>query len=183
MALSAEAKEFYKPRIGNAMAGLLIGTSILFWGVQFLISLTVVGEIGSEFIGIVGDGIFFLWLFLLRVNYFGKNSGKKVGLVIGATIIELIPFINDIPADVIEVIFLILITRKEDREIAEEKAAAAAQTAEIEQFQQIQYMQYMQQRAQIQQQQEEEIIAANDNAARAVQAANDDEEQELAEAA
>jgi hypothetical protein len=155
MAMSPEVKAFYKPRIGNIQAILLVSTATVFWAFQFFLSLTGVGEVVSEIIGMLADLIFFFWLLFLGV-YGNKNQGQKLLITITSSVVELIPFINDIPVDILEVFALIVYTRIEDRSIAEQKAKAAAKAIEEQRAQQQHYREYMQRRnAQIERESEE----------------------------
>ena len=178
--MSPEAQALYHKRINNVVFGLMEGTSIGTWLVlQVLPSLTGFLEPISVFIGIVGTILYTLWLYLAGAYDVKKNRLLQLGTTIAAAVIEIVPFIDDIPADVIEDTVLVLMTRVEDRQIAEAKAVAAKK-ASMEQVQRtIQYNIYAER-----QYQKQQVAVANDNArqaanARARQEAEDIEDDEF----
>lgn len=101
------------------------------WGLMILLSLTGIGEVGSEFIAFVGSGIFAAW-FWVRGAYKNKAALQNLLVTLGGTVLDMIPFVNDMPIMVIEVGCVILATQREDRVIA---AANAAKNAKIAQQQ------------------------------------------------
>ena len=140
-----EIKAFYKPRIGNFQGGLITGFAAAIWGLQFVLSLTGFGEIISEILGILADIILFVWLLFLGV-YGGTDQGKKWLVTIAGSIVEIIPFINDIPAGIAEVVTLIAFTRAEDWKKAKGKAIAAYEAQEAARLQREIYIRTMNQR-------------------------------------
>lgn len=74
----------------------------------------------------VGYIAFLVWFAILGVNMLsGKNALKKGGVMGVGAIVDSIPFLNVIPAQLLSVWYVIHVTRKEDKE----KARAAAQKA------------------------------------------------------
>ncbi|MDR3547888.1 MAG: hypothetical protein P4M11_06440 [Candidatus Pacebacteria bacterium] len=146
--LSPEERAHYKERVGDVTYFLLMSATVSSWAVgQVIPSLTVFLEPISVFVGLAGTFLFGLWLFMLGVYDTKKSPGYKLGVTIIAAVIEALPFIDDIPADVGEVIALVEVSRSEDRKLAESKAAAAAKAAQEQQIQAVNYYNYMSQRA------------------------------------
>lgn len=107
-------------RIGMVSAFFIVSVAVVFDAVGFLLMLTGLGEIVTEFIGICGSVIFFIWFLLLGVGFMSGKASSKLGIMGAGALIEAIPFLNGFsPTFVIETVSLILITRSEDREKAE----------------------------------------------------------------
>ena len=175
MPMSPEAKKFYKPRIHNVEAGFMIGVAVAFWGIQLLLSLTGFGEVISYIIGWFASMIFLVW-FSFHHAYKGQNFGKKLLATLASAGIEFIPFINDIPADVAQVIIIIIYSRIEDRKEAAAKAAAAKKAQEDAAVQRARYIAYMNQRnAQIQQQNTYDVNSYRVSDEQAAQLKKDDD--------
>lgn len=99
--------------IGNVTAGLLIGLALLFDGIQFLLTLTVLGALFSWLVTVIAWTIFLIAFALVGENYFQKNMARKM-LITGASVVaELIPIINAIPAVTLGVVALIVQNRIE----------------------------------------------------------------------
>jgi hypothetical protein len=183
--MSPEARQYYKPRVTVGKIILLELINIILWLAVLLLSLPVVTEVISEFIGLVIINLLNWSSQKLMKMYEGSdNHFTKFMVTTIMFLIDSVPFVNDLPAGPIEVLIMYYITRKEDRKIAEEKAKEAAEARNAAQIRAYQYNQYMQQRAQAQNAQ---IQAANDNAQQR-RAANDNarrqaEPEEFAEAA
>ncbi len=121
------------------MAIAMLAVAAGFWLLQVVLSLTGVGEVVSEILGFIQIGLFFFWFLFLGINFFGKNSLQKVGVTLGLDVAELIPFINDVPFIIVQILWLIYITRKEDKEKVVEQAAAAEKAAAEQRAREIQY--------------------------------------------
>lgn len=136
------------------MLFIMLSVAGLLWLIQFLCSLTGVGEIVSEIIGFCQDGLFVVWFWFLKVNYSGKNGLLKFGTVFGCSVVDIIPFINDIPVIIVEIIVMTFLSRKEDQEKAKTELAAAQQAAAEQAIARQQYMEALARR---------QARAANDN--------------------
>ena len=158
-------------RIGFIGGSILVGTAVVLYELGFFLMLTAIGEIATEIIDIGASVFFFIVFLFFKVNYFKGRSAAKIGVMGACTVIEWIPFINGfVPALVIEVVAIIFITRKEDREKAKKDAEKAAQIRARQQ-------QIGQRNAQLQQLRAQRQQAANDNEQN-LAAANDNEERE-----
>ncbi len=116
-------------RIGSISGFFIVATATVMYGIGFLLALTGIGEIATEILDIGLSILFFFWFALLGVNYFEGRATAKLGIMGACTLIETIPFINAlVPALIIETVSIILITRTEDREKAEEEAKKRAST-------------------------------------------------------
>jgi hypothetical protein len=124
-------------RIGMVSAFFIVSTAVVLDAVGFLLMLTGLGEIVTEFIGICGSVIFFLWFLFLGTGFMSGKASSKLGVMGAGALIEAIPFLNGVsPTFVIETVSLILITRKEDREkAAEEQEKRAKSVATTQQNQ------------------------------------------------
>jgi hypothetical protein len=129
MALSPEAKKYYKPRIDNLKAGFILAGPAAVWGVQVGLSLTGVGEVGSEILAI-GEDIVTPAVLYFAGAYKGNNLGIKMVTTFILEVAEATPFVNDLPFGVMEIITIIVLTRIEDRKEAEKKAAAATKVTQ-----------------------------------------------------
>lgn len=139
---------------------LMKGLAVVLDGLGLVLMLTLVGEIGTEAIGLVGDSVFFIWFWMKGAQFTGKNSGKKMSTLLVNSIIESIPFINGVyPGFSVEAWRLTALMREEDEQDASRKIVpdqrAEAIRLQVEQRQ-------MQTRA---------VSAANDNAAALEEAA------------
>lgn len=156
-----------KHKIETVPAFFLLSLAILFDGIQFLLTLTVVGSLFSFLVTIIAALVFGLWFALLGVNYFGKGGATKLLTALGSTVIELIPIVDALPGISLGVAALIAQTRVEDaREAADLKARQHKQ-------QQVQLRQQQANRARYQaaNDNQEMLEAANDNGDREKQAA------------
>lgn len=114
-----------KQRINIVVAFFMMVVAVLFDLAQFLISFfhvipvagNAIAVVFTWFLSIVSAFSFGLWFALLGVSYFGKNSGKKLAIVLGSTVAELVPIINALPAISLGVFLLILQTKLEDADI------------------------------------------------------------------
>lgn len=84
-------------RISPVTASFIIGTALIFDGLQFILTLTVFGSVLSWFIAMIAWIIFFIWFALLGVNY-ASGGGKKLAAAGASLITELIPLIDALPA-------------------------------------------------------------------------------------
>lgn len=108
-----------KSKISNLSATFIIGVAVLVDGIQFLLTLTVLGSLLSVLLTFFASVGFFLFFLLLGVKYTGKGGGVKLFSMLGASVAELIPFINAIPAWTAGVVAIIVQERM--REAAENK--------------------------------------------------------------
>lgn len=102
-------------RIGTVTAGLMIGLAVLVDGIQFLLTLTVIGSIVAMLISAFVWITFLIWFALCGVSYFDRGAAVRGGIVIVSAITELVPFINAVPAVTLGVVALIIHSRIEDR--------------------------------------------------------------------
>lgn len=120
------APQKQKRKIGNVTAAFMIGAAILFDALQFLVTfLHLIPAVGNAaavalawFITVLATATFGVWFALVGVNYFtGKGAGKRFLIVLSATVVELVPIIDAVPAITLGVVFLILQTRLEEGHI------------------------------------------------------------------
>lgn len=115
-------------RISLVTATALLLVAAAFWGIQAFLDAFVVTSIVAALVGLIADVTFFLWFMFLGVSYKGKRGGLKLGSMIGAAIIEVIPFLDAIPALIAGVAIVIVQTRMEDsKKIRDYRAREAAQ--------------------------------------------------------
>lgn len=112
-----------KQRISVVTAICMVALAVIFDGIQdillFINVLPVIGQVidvvFSWFISFLAAVSFGVWFALLRVNYFsGRKSGQKLLVMFSSIIVELIPYIDALPAITFGVVSLIIITRIED---------------------------------------------------------------------
>lgn len=101
-------------RIGNVTAGAIIATALVIDGIQFLLTLTVVGSVIAAVMTFLAGFGFWLWFSILGVKYLGKEGNKKLLISLTAFITELIPIVDALPATTAGVILIIIQTRIED---------------------------------------------------------------------
>ena len=103
-----------KHTIGNVTAGFMITVALLMDGVQFLLTLSVLLVPLSWLVTFFSIILFWLWFVLSGVKYSGTNGGKRLLIMLGTAVAELVPFINALPAITAGVIGTIVQTRLED---------------------------------------------------------------------
>ena len=177
-AMSPEARAFYKPRISNVEFLIVFLLCAPLWGAQIIFDVLVILSPLAAFLGLLATGLLTLFFYVKNVYKTKKNSGLKLGATISTFLVEIIPELDLIPGDLIDLVVLTVITRKEDRQEAEAKAAAAAKAARDQEARVYQYNVYAQQEAE-----QEEIEVANDRAAQIQLEEAEDEEDDYAEAA
>lgn len=102
-------------RIHTITAGLMIGVAVLADGIQFLLTLTVIGSIVAMFVSAFVWIVFLIWFALCGVSYFDRGGATRGLIMLTSAITELIPFINAVPAITLGVVALIIHSRIEDR--------------------------------------------------------------------
>ena len=102
-------------RINTITAGLMIGVAVLADGIQFLLTLTVIGSIVAMFISAFVWIVFLIWFALCGVSYFDRGGATRGLIMLTSAITELVPFINAVPALTLGVVALIIHSRMEDR--------------------------------------------------------------------
>lgn len=102
-------------RISTVVAGLMIGVALLIDGLQFLLTLTVIGSVVAMVLSAFAWITFVLWFALQGVSYFDRGAAVRGLILISSIIVELIPLINALPATTLGVAALILHSRIEDR--------------------------------------------------------------------
>ena len=102
-------------RISTVSAGLMIGVAVLIDGIQFLLTLTVIGSLVSMLLSVFVWVAFLLWFALQGVSYFDKGAATRGFILIFSVIVELVPMINALPATTLGVVALVIHTRMEDR--------------------------------------------------------------------
>ncbi len=118
-------------RVSTVQNILLKSTAAVLDGVGFILMLFIVGEVGTEVIGLTGDILFFIWFWFLGVNYMGRNSSSKMITMIANSVAESIPFVNGLyPGFSVETWRLISLMKKEDEEDALKNAQKNAKIDE-----------------------------------------------------
>jgi hypothetical protein len=114
-------------RIDAGQEFLLKAAALVLDAIEFLLTLTVIGAVASEVIGITGTILFFIWFHFLGVKYFDGRGGNKLMTMMVNSVIEAIPFVNGFyPGFSIAAWRIVAITKKEDEERAEKKGRLAA---------------------------------------------------------
>ena len=103
-----------KHTVGNVTAGLMLAAALLFDGLQFLLTLSVLLLPLSLFLTFLSMTMFFLWFALLGVKYTGSGGGRKLLVMLAASVAELVPVVNALPAVTAGVVGVIVQTRIED---------------------------------------------------------------------
>ncbi len=102
-------------RVSGVVAGLMVAVAILSDGLQFLLTLTIIGSVVAMVLSALVWVSFALWFALLGVSYFDRGAAMRGLILIGSVIVELVPLINALPATTLGVVALILHARAEDR--------------------------------------------------------------------
>jgi hypothetical protein len=121
MAENAEASKTQRISVLTAvfMVAVAIGLDAAQDLALFLNALPVIGTamdiVVSWFIGALAAIVFGVWFALLRVSYFtGKKAATKMLIMFSSVVVELIPFVDALPAITFGVVALIIQTRIED---------------------------------------------------------------------
>ncbi len=101
-------------RIDNVTAGFMIGVAALIDGVKFFLDLTVVADLFTWILGGAAAVIFFMWFMIKGVNYNGPKAASQMLVSLSAVIVDLVPFINALPATTAGVLGVIINSRIED---------------------------------------------------------------------
>lgn len=119
-------------RVSTVQNALIKSTAVLFDVIGFILMLTVIGEMGTMVIGVMGDVLFLLWFWMLGANYMGGKSSSKLVTVLVNFVAENIPFINGFyPGFSVAAWRLISIMKKEDEEEAKKKNAEVAKSEAV----------------------------------------------------
>lgn len=102
-------------KVGNVTAGAMVAVAVVIDILQGLLTLTVLGSVVSLFISLIAGFGFWLWFAILGVSYLSKGAGKKIALSAATFVIELIPFVNAIPAMTVSVLGIIIIERQNEK--------------------------------------------------------------------
>ena len=102
-------------KIGPVTIFSLVAIAILVDLIQFLLTLTVLGAVFSWFLTPLVWIVFFIWFQLLGVQYITNKGGGKLFTSLSAIVVELVPFINALPATTTGVAILIYQHNKEVR--------------------------------------------------------------------
>ena len=113
-------------KIGNVTAGLMVACALLVDGLQFLLTLTVVGSVVASILTPIIAFMFWLWFALMGVQYLGRGGGKKALIALTAGIAELVPFINALPVTTVGVVGIIATERAEEKKQAHQAARGVA---------------------------------------------------------
>ncbi len=125
-------------RIGNVTAGAIIAIALIIDGLQFLLTLTVVGSIIAAAMTFLAGFGFWLWFSILGVKYMGKEGNKKLLISLTAFITELIPIVDALPATTLGVVLIIIQTRIEDaranagKKVTQRTALAAVRSQKMQ---------------------------------------------------
>jgi hypothetical protein len=118
-------------RISGTQAFFLKISAIVLDGIGFLLMITVVGEVGTEVIGLTGDLLYGIWFWILGVKFFGGNARSKLLTIVANGVMEVVPFVNGVyPGFTVAVWRIVSIVKKEDEEKAERTARRSALEAE-----------------------------------------------------
>jgi hypothetical protein len=143
-------------RVNGTQEFLLKATAAVLDIVGFLFMLLIVGEVGTEVIGMVGNILLFVWFFMLGVSFTSGNAQSKLVTMGVNALLEIVPFVNGLyPGFSVAVWRIVAIVKKEDEEKARAQAAAQ-ESADQKRMQEVQRAQAI-------------------RAQRLAQAANDDE--------
>lgn len=105
------------PRVSAITLFFMIMISIVLDGVQFLLTLTVVGALFAWLVTALAMCIFGVWFLLLGINYFsGRKAGLKMASMFSSVVIELVPILSALPGITIGVLGVVAASRLEDRE-------------------------------------------------------------------
>lgn len=94
--------------IGPVTSMAIVGVALVFDGLQFLLTLTVVGTVVAWYLSALAWIIFLLWFALLGVSYFGKGAAIRFLTVFASAVAELVPVVNALPALTLGVVALII---------------------------------------------------------------------------
>ena len=103
-----------KRKIGFMQAGFMIGVAVIFDLAQAGIELISVGFLGWLFnplVSIFASMTFFMWFTLNEVSFLKPT---KLITMLGTTLIELIPWLNDVPAWTLGVIITLALVYADD---------------------------------------------------------------------
>src|SRR6185437_5296383 len=112
-----------KQRVTAITAIFLVGTALALDLLQDLaLFVNVIPALGqalyvaaSWFISILAAIVFGIWFAILGVNYFtGKKAAMKVLIAFASLVVELVPFLDALPAITFVVVALIIVTKTED---------------------------------------------------------------------
>lgn len=96
-------------KIKDSTAFLMIGTALFFDFIQALIGwIPVIGNILAGFLSIIIFMTFFLWFMM---NGIKMITPRRLTSMIGGGLIEMIPFVNILPAWTLVVVYLIGTTK------------------------------------------------------------------------
>lgn len=112
----SKVKSSKGPQISNINAGFMIATALIFDAVQVLLTISVFLIPLSWLVTGLSITIFGVWFAVLGVNYMsGRKAGIKMLSALTATVGELVPVINALPAFTAGVVMIIISTRLEDK--------------------------------------------------------------------
>lgn len=103
-----------KHTIGNVSAGFMIVLALLMDALQALFTVSVLLIPLSWLVTFLSLSIFFIWFALAGVKYTGSAGGRKLLTMLAASVAELVPVVNALPATTAGVIGIIVQTRIED---------------------------------------------------------------------
>lgn len=113
-------------RIGGFTAGLMIAVALIYDGAQALIELITLGFLGwliNPIIDLWAFLTFFTWFTLKGASFIRPSKALTLG---GTTMLEFIPFFNDLPIWTAGVIIMIAQTSAEDIMVKVSPATAMA---------------------------------------------------------
>lgn len=110
----SETKTTY--RIGMLQAAFMVLVAVLFDCADWLLDLLLgAGIIFDSVIGIIGWLVFYMWF---RINGVSFTNPKTALRFNGTVIAEIVPFINQLPAWTVGIVWTIVAVRLEDKGIA-----------------------------------------------------------------
>lgn len=120
-----------KNRLGTAQAPLLLATALLVDTFQTMLGLVIVGALFSPLITVLAWLSYFVWYKLLDIGFMDRGV-QKLFIFFGAGLLEMIPYINIIPAWTTSVILMIFIVKHEDARYNKKKAESPVPTLSYE---------------------------------------------------
>lgn len=119
-----------KRHISKPVAGIMVTAAVIIDCAQFAINLVpVLGQFFGLMLSFIGFVSFLVWFALLGVNFFtGRKAGLKMMAGFGATIVELVPLVQALPALTMGVAVTIIASWLED---AEDKEAALKKSRDL----------------------------------------------------
>lgn len=115
-----EASNYVGTTIGTSIGSMVAGSSFLLeWvtGGLGALGLEIIGNFFAMIIGFLGWAVLMLWMTLVHIPVFGaKISLKRISVVFGMGILDLIPLVNAGTWLTVGILYLVRAERKDYRE-------------------------------------------------------------------